>query len=137
MNHFKLFFLIFLVFNACTYEHPTVPNVSVDFTIWPNDPNYYELIHYGGYVYVTGGVDGIIIYRLDEMTFKAYDRACPYDWETSNNLLWVDDDRLTIYHEDCGSRFNIIDGTVVEGPARTPLKYYRTRYDGAKLRIYN
>ena len=37
----------------------------------------------------------------------------------------------------CGSLYNILDGTVISGPAKWPLREYRTRYDGYQLRVYN
>lgn len=132
-----LFLSLFFLSGSCEYIHDTIPNVAVDFTIYPNHANYYQLNHYGGHVYVTGGVSGIIIYRLNENTFKAYDRSCPHDWENLESWLWVEDSGLTIYDSCCGSRFNIIDGTVINGPAEVPLKYYRATYDGMTLRIRN
>jgi Rieske Fe-S protein len=37
----------------------------------------------------------------------------------------------------CNSRFSIIDGSVINGPATRPLYQYRTLFDGNALRIYN
>lgn len=135
--YFLLFFSIALLAGCEKYQHPTVPNVAVDFTIYPNDPNYAALNHFGGHMYFTGGFRGIVVYRLDQYTFKAYDRACPYDWEDPDSWIWVEESGLTLIDECCGSQFNIIDGTVVNPPASHALKYYRTNFDGMRLRIYN
>ena len=138
MKKIALFFILALVCNACgEYVHETVPYRPVDITISMGDPNYYKLNHHGGYLYLTGGVSGIIVYRLNDYTFKAYDRACPYDWEDPDSWLWVEPSGLTIYDSCCGSRYNIIDGTVVNGPSKLPLKYYRANFDGMLLRIRN
>ncbi len=138
MKKYLLFLLtIFVHFSCGEYVHETIPSRSVNINISMRDANYYKLNHYGGYLYLTGGVSGIIVYRLDETTFKAYDRACPYDWEKTDSWLWVEPSGLTIIDSCCGSRFNIIDGTVINGPAKLPLKYYRTSFDGMMLRIYN
>lgn len=138
MKKIALFYIATLFCTACGgYEHPTVPYASVDFTISVGDPNHYKLNHDGGYEYLTGGVRGIIVYRLNNYTFKAYDRACPYDWEEPDSWLWVDPSGLMVCDSCCGSLFNIIDGTVVSGPARFPLKYYRATFDGMLLRIHN
>ncbi|MDL2231077.1 Rieske (2Fe-2S) protein [Bacteroidales bacterium OttesenSCG-928-L19] len=138
MRNTTILFLFLLFFlGSCEYVHETIPNVAVNITIQPNSAAYYQLNHYGGHVYLTGGVSGIIVYRLNDNTFKAYDRACPHDWESYDSWLWVEDSGLTIYDSCCGSRFNIIDGTVINGPAVLPLKYYRANYDGMTLRIRN
>lgn len=137
-----LFFLFFpmllLLSSGCgDYVHPTIPNAYVDFTIYPNDANYPALNHYGGYMYFTGGVNGIIIYRVDYQTFAAYDRACPYDWENNESWIWVEDSGLILGDSCCGSQFNVLSGVPIAGPAKHALKYYRTTYDGVRLRVHN
>ena len=119
------------------YNHPTIPNAKVDFIVYPNDVMYYRLNTYGGYEYFTGGVNGIVVYRLDEWTFMAYDRACSYDWEDHESWLWVAPDGLRLVDSLCGSTFTILDGNVLGGPAIYPARRYATRFDGARLRIYS
>ena len=119
------------------YEHETIPNVRVNFTIYPDNVNYYNLNYIGGHEYFTGGVAGIIVYRIDMTTFVAYDRACPHDWEDPKAWLVVDESGLLIVDEHCGSRFNILDGSIIDGPSQFNLKCYKTSYDGRRLRIYN
>lgn len=131
-------FLLALLFTRCEgYQHATIPNVKVNFTIFPDDVQYYKLNFIGGYEYFTGGVAGIIVYRIDYQTFVAYDRACPYDWENADSWLVVDESGIMITDPECGTRFNILDGSVIDGPSQYPLKYYKTNYDGRRLRIYN
>lgn len=129
---------IILCFMSCApITHETIPYEEVNFTIYPNDAEYSNLMNYGGYVYVTGGVAGIIIYRLDLQTFMAYDRACPYDWSETTERLVVNEDGITISHAYCGSLFNILDGSIIDGPSKYNLLQYRTFYDGNKLKVYN
>jgi hypothetical protein len=109
----------------------------VDFTIYPNDVMYYRLNTYGGYEYFTGGVSGIVVYRLDEWTFMAYDRSCTYDWEDNTSWIWVHPNGIMLIDSVCGSTYNILDGNVISGPAIWPLYSYKTRYDGVQLRVYN
>ena len=139
---FILFFTLF-VCNCGNRPHPTIPNAKVDFYIYPNDLTYLDLNYSGGFVYLTGGVEGIIVYRLNEMTFLAYDRACPYDWKDNDSWISVNDDGLTLSCSKCRAIFNILDGSLISGPAtfNNPetytLKYYKTYFDGARLRVYN
>ena len=130
--------LLAAFFMGCdnTY-HPTIPHRKVDFTIYPNDVMYYRLNTYGGYEYFTGGVSGIVVYRLDEWTFMAYDRSCSYDWEENTSWIWVHPNGIMLIDSLCGSTYNILDGNVIEGPAIWPLYQYKTRYDGVQLRVYN
>ena len=117
--------------------HPTIPYRKVDFTIYPNDVMYYRLNTYGGYEYFTGGVSGIVVYRLDEWTFMAYDRSCSFDWEDNTSWIWVHPNGIMLIDSVCGSTYNILDGNVISGPAIWPLYHYNTRYDGVRLRIFN
>ncbi|MCR4827148.1 MAG: hypothetical protein K5882_09410 [Bacteroidales bacterium] len=117
--------------------HPTIPYRKVDFTIYPNDVMYYRLNTYGGYEYFTGGVSGIVVYRLDEWTFMAYDRSCSFDWEDNTSWIWVHPNGIMLIDSVCGSTYNILDGNVISGPAIWPLYQYNTRYDGVRLRIFN
>lgn len=136
----KLLFLIVMVLLCCGCKdiyHETIPYKHVDFTIYPNDPMYWRLNTYGGYEYFTGGVSGIVIYRLDEWNFYAYDRACSHDWEKVDSWIWVHPNGIMLVDSLCGSTFNILDGSVIYGPARLPLRQYYTVYDGAQLRVYS
>lgn len=126
-----------LLMSCDNINHPTIPYKKVDFTIYPNDVMYYKLNTYGGYEYFTGGVNGIVIYRLDEWSFYAFDRACSYDWENPDSWLWVHPNCIMLIDSCCGSVFNILDGTVISGPARYPLRQYYTRYDGWQLRVFD
>lgn len=119
------------------YNHPTIPNTRVDFIVYPNDVIHYRLNTYGGYEYFTGGVNGIVVYRLDEWNFNAFDRACSYDWEEHDSWLWVAPDGLRLVDSLCGSTFNILDGNVLGGPAKYPARRYNTRFDGNRLHIYS
>ena len=128
---------LLLLMSCDDINHPTIPYKKVDFTIYPNDVMYYKLNTYGGYEYFTGGVNGIVVYRLDEWSFYAFDRACSYDWENPDSWLWMHSNGIMLIDSCCGSVFNILDGTVISGPARYPLRQYYTRYDGWQLRVYN
>ena len=137
MKKIILMLLLLPLLLGCDVYNNPVPNVKVDFTIYPNDVMYYRLNTYGGYEYFTGGVNGIVVYRLDEWNFMAFDRACSYDWDEHDSWLWVAPDGLRLIDSLCGSTFNILDGNVLGGPAVYPARRYATRFDGARLRIYS
>ena len=111
-----------------------IPYVTVNFTIYPNTLDY---IPVGQYEYFTGGYKGIIIYRPQEDEFMAYERACPYDPLTEGARVIVDASGLIAGDTICGSKFILLDGSPLEGPAKISLKQYHTSYNGDALYVYN
>jgi len=133
------FLLIFTLatFFSCNENQQVVPNVYVDFTIMLTDPEYNALTVPGNSLTVTGGVNGIIIYRISQDEFAAYDRTCTHNVE-ENCRVQVDETLLfAVDSMCCGSKFLLLDGSAYEGEAIYPLKAYRTYYDGTYLRVYN
>lgn len=119
-----------------------VPLTAVDIAINVNLPAYNALAVTGGWVYLTGGSQGILVYRnmadgpSDEV-FTALDRHCTYQPE---NLCRVTVDADGIIARDtvcCGSAFLLMDGSVVNGPAALGLKQYHTTFNGQTLHIFN
>lgn len=138
VQYICMWLLIAILYSGCGgYEHETIPTVKVNIMIYPDDITYAGLNYIGGHEYLTGGVAGIVVYRLDWTTFMAYDRACPYDWEDQDAWIKVDESGIILVDEHCTSRFSILDGAVIKGPAQYPLKFYKTTYDGKRLHIYN
>ncbi len=133
--------LITILVSAVSCEkvesHQSIPTVPVDLYLDINSTFYIELSTVGGWLYLTGGYKGILVYRLSPDEFVAYDRACPYDPSITNSIIELDNSNLICQDTVCGSKFLIIDGSVHEGPATLPMKYYRTSFDGSVLRIYN
>lgn len=87
---------------------------------------------------MTGGSRGIIVYRIGLDEFSAFDRHCPYNVTEGCQVSVVDG----IFAEDtlcCHSRFEILYGTPVSGPAEHTLQSFRTQFNpnANMLRIYN
>ena len=141
MKHFARTFLgiiCFLLLGCEGYKHPNFPKVPVNFWVFPNDVSYIDLNYYGGHMYFTGGINGVVVYRLNAWDFTAFDRACPYDWDDENEpRVAVEKDGITLRCEQCGTLFNILDGGVISGQSRYPLKQYYTKFDGMRLRVHS
>ncbi|MDP4281910.1 MAG: hypothetical protein Q8867_07130 [Bacteroidota bacterium] len=135
---FFLFTGIFLL-NSCKKEQEdnNIPTVAVSFSINPNSTEYIELNVVGGWIYLTGGYRGILVYRKSADEFMAYDRACPYDWSESKARIVVDTSGLTASCPSCKSKYILLDGSPYKGPSTYSLKQYQTSYDGQLLYIYN
>jgi nitrite reductase/ring-hydroxylating ferredoxin subunit len=136
-----LILFLFPVFinNSCKKDknEDLIPNIAVDFYINIASTQYLELHSVGGWVNVTGGVRGIIIYRKSIDEFMAYERNCTYQPSNSCARVSVDNTNLMAIDSCCGSKFLLTDGSVIKSPATYPLKQYRTSLDGNILHVYN
>jgi hypothetical protein len=127
---------------ACKKKASQDPNNNVPYTpvnvvIYPNDPIYFKIQAPGGWVYINGGVSGIIVYRKTTTEFVTIERTSTYDPNTFDARVKVQSDNFTCKDTISGSKWQIIDGAVISGPATLPLKIYHNTYDGNALRIYN
>lgn len=138
MKNWLYILLIPILFFSCKKDkNSNIPLVSVNITINTNDPAYNSIAVPGGWIYINGGSRGIIIYRVNNDSFHAYDRHCTYDSGNSCALVSVDGTNITVLDDCCGSKFLLTDGSVTNGPASLPLKQYTTSFDGSVLRIFN
>ena len=133
-----LLVLFGLVLISCRKEQQGgVPLTTVDFQINVNNPAYVDLTVPGGWLYLTGGSLGIIVYRKSMDEFVAMDRHCTYQ---PAELCRVHVDESEVIASDttcCGSSFLLLDGSVTEGPAALGLQRYNTNFNGTTLRIFN
>jgi nitrite reductase/ring-hydroxylating ferredoxin subunit len=114
-----------------------VPPVTVDISINVNNPAYADIAVPGGWLYLSGGSQGLIVYRTSADAFVAWDRHCTYQ---PANLCRVFVDESELIARDtacCHSAFLISNGSVVQGPASLSLQRYNTSFNGTTLRIYN
>ena len=119
-----------LLFRCSNKKENPVPEVYVDFHIYLNQPDFNALNSVGGWVYVSGGSRGILVYRLDLSTCVALDRNCTYNSTAANAIVTVDSTGLYARDTSCGSRFVLIDGSVSQGPATIGLRQYKADFDG-------
>jgi len=139
-----LLVVISAIFIASTWScvdkvpHDAIPEVAVNLNIDVNSTMYIELNTIGGWVYLTGGYKGILVYRIAVDEFVAYDRACPFDPFEETARITMDNTGITCSDStSCDSQFGILDGSVIKGPSTIPLKRYYTYYDGNTLTINN
>lgn len=136
----KLLPVVFFLFTAvkCSKNQTDygIPLVYVERQINVNNPAFFNLSVVGGWEYVAGGSRGILVYRSGPSQFNAYDRHSTYEID-NNCRVEVDSTNISAVDPCSGSRWSIIDGSVLEGPAAMPLKPYATRFDGTFLYISN
>lgn len=118
-------------------ERGGVPLSLVDISINVNNPAYSDLAVPGGWIYLSGGSLGLIVYRSGPDSFVAMDRHCPYQ-PADLCRVFVDESEITAQDTACcHSSFLITDGSAVQGPAALNLQRYNTSFNGTTLRIYN
>ncbi len=130
-------FILGIPFSCRDKDDNEIPYVHVDYTIDILSTFYTELSAVNGYVYISGGYKGILIYRFSVDEFLAYDRCCSYRPKEPCEIIKMESSGITMKDSCCGSRFNIIDGSPINGPATKVLRQYRTQFDGKFLRIFN
>jgi hypothetical protein len=145
-----LMFVGLVVFTSCKKNgddpNSDIPYAYINVVINPNSTLYQELNIVGGwmyYPYVNPPSRGLIIYRLSQEQFLAYERTPPVnsnaccDPETGLCTYLVVDDYFPFVYDTCSDlSYQIIDGSPIT-PATVPLKQYYTSYDGFNLYINN
>ncbi len=128
-----------LSLNQCKKDTSTIPNTYVDLYVYLSQPIYANLNSVGNWSYLTNvGVKGIILYRKSTSDFVAYERSCPYDPNATNAKIEVDASNVIGVDHNCGSKFNLVDNSILSGPAARQMKTYVADYDGAQtVHIHN
>jgi hypothetical protein len=138
MIKLKIYFLLIVIVMGCQpdIQQSEVPNVAVDIEINLNDIDNAALRLIGGYIYVPGGVRGIIVRRESQDIYRAFERNCTF--QPRDTCAIVDMNASGFYMEDdcCGSTFDL-SGFVTGGPAQFPLKEYSVSQAGDILFIVN
>ena len=138
MNNNFHFFLLFVLLAACdsSIEKSAVPNVPVNIEINLNDIDNVALKQIGGFIYVQGGVRGIIVRHESQNLYKAYDRNCTFQPADASAIVEVHSSTFYIEDTSCSSTFDL-NGFPTGGPADFPLKEYGVSLAGDILFIFN
>jgi nitrite reductase/ring-hydroxylating ferredoxin subunit len=123
---------------GCKRDDPGgVPITPVEISININNPSYAALAVTGGWLYLSGGSRGLIVYRRSPEEFVAMDRHCTYQPGELCRVFVDDSEVIARDSLCCGSAFLITDGSVTQGPAALNLQRYNTSFNGTTLRIFN
>ncbi len=127
--------LIFITIPGCDDNDDWIPNVRVNLNLHLyTDLSTLGIMQAGTW---PGGVNGIIVFRLADREFNAFDRTCPYH-PLEDCPVFFNEDVLLAECRCCESLFELFQsGAVEKGPARRPLKQYRTAIVGNYLQISN
>lgn len=147
--------LTLLLLGACSCnkvsENPNVPNVHINITIDPNTTQFLDLNVVGGWLYLdqtsVGNFipypsRGIIVYRMSQDEFKAFERQPPNDPnlccdDTYCTSLIVNEYYPFVKDTCNGNLYQMLDGSLFQGSGQYPLIQYNALFDGGLLHIFN
>jgi nitrite reductase/ring-hydroxylating ferredoxin subunit len=130
--------LIILLPASCKKTDDVIPFVSVNEYLNLSLPSYLPLTIVNGWVYYQGaGNKGLIVVNVDGVNFAAYDRTCTFDPAENSSIVQVITNNVIAIDSICGSKFSILDGSIINGPAVQSLKRYQTSVSNNVLHIYN
>jgi len=116
---------------SCNPAYAVSASINVDL------PLYSEL-ETRGWTYVNGegtGTKGIIVVKLTNGDYKAYDRNAPHICPTANSRLEVVDD-IKLYCPEDGAEWILLTGEPITIADRSPRTYQAIR-TGNIIDIYN
>lgn len=131
-----IFSVLFL--GSCDNTDPEdqIPLTLVNETINLTNQQYQNLQFIGGHVTISGGVRGIIIYRVSTTEYRAIEANCSFEPLNSCAQVEPESSGLFLIDNCCTSTFNF-DGFPTGGPATLPLRLYNTSLQGTFLTITN
>lgn len=127
-----------LLFVSCESDalYDPIPYVLVDETIVLTNQEYLPLRQDGGFVEIVGGWKGILIYRENSTTYRAFEKASPHRVDEVCAEIFVDPSGLFL-KEGCDNTVYDFQGIPIGGVSPLPLRQYTTQLDGNFLYIYN
>ncbi len=134
-----IFFVLvssFIIAPSCDRQNQ-IPYVYVNIVIYPDLPEYSSIKTPGNYLYLTGGVKGIVLYCQFTDNYLAYERNCPNDPYEKNAILEVDSSGLFLVCKQCKSKFFMYDGGIADSPSKYPVLRYATYFENNTLYIQN
>ena len=129
-----LFFLILILMATCKDTiNPIspVPDVQVREELNLNSIAAQPLkIRDGNFIYIQGGIKGIIVYRKTQDIYLAFERQSPYKMDDPCGILTVPSSQFFM-EDTCHKCSFSWDGKPISGPCRDVLKPYSVNYINA------
>jgi nitrite reductase/ring-hydroxylating ferredoxin subunit len=140
-NRVSLFIVTVLcgfLFTKCEdNQQGPIPFVPVNIYLALNEPSNANLLPIGGWVYVNGGSKGLIVYHSNVDEYLAFDRNCTFEAYGQCVTLDVLPAEQATVDSCCNSKFSLLSGVVINGPATVGMVQYQTNLQGQVLHIYN
>lgn len=137
-----LFLLFFTFLTGCSSDdeirqNPYLPHLSFSVNFDLSLPEYNQL-NFPGNKYVTRnyGINGIVIYNLNNSQYLAYELTDPNHPPQACSALVVDGIEAFCSCGD-GNRYSIVTGQQIGGTGEYSLKPYRAVRTGSVLQVSN
>jgi len=131
---------------SCTRTaNEPIPTGPVNITLDLNLADYQALIVPGNFVYVEGGVKGVLVMHDYDDNWHAFERTCAWEPLNACSKIWVDTAGIQLrcgnptgsgFVKCCESQY-YFNGFPSKGPARGSLARYRISRIGNLLQVYN
>lgn len=109
-----------------SFEGPTGIDFTLDLTLAANA----ALLTDGGFVYKNGVI--VVCLSTSTQNYTAVSQRCTHQ----GTMIVYQPANGNFYCSNHGSRFSVA-GTVVNGPASSPLRRYNTELIGTNLRVFS
>jgi len=133
-----LVIFLFIGLLACSNtddNNPVLPDVAVNTTVFLNNPSNNDLLFVGGYVEISGGIKGIVVYHGIGDNYFAYDLACPHLAPNECTKMTVDGLHMICTCDN--SKFALALGGAPQSGTPYPAKAYNVVKNGDSLLITN
>jgi len=121
--------------NSSDDGNTLLPNVPVNVTLNLNLPAYQDLLINNGSAFVPGhGIKGIIVFRLSETNFFAWDAACPHISPSGCSTMVINGVKMVCNCDN--TEFSILDGSPLSG-TQFSARQYRAVKTGNTVTITN
>ncbi len=101
-----------------------LPNITVNETLFLNNPEFINLQVIGGWAYARGGIAGIIVYRTGSNHFIAFERSAPHIKPSSCSKMTVENGIIMNCACD-DAQFSILDGSPMTEGVKYSARQYR------------
>jgi len=124
------------VFSFCKKNKQVQDNIAyqtVNISININNPLSFPIQTVGGWMYIDGGVNGIIVYRKTgtntPVDFVAIERTSSELPNNPDARVKVQSDNFTLKDSISGAKWQIYDGGIISGASQN-LRLYNAVFDG-------
>jgi hypothetical protein len=145
MNNSALALILFFTLIGCgsdddsvRRDNPFLIDPQVNFPINLNLPQFNDLNFPGGSAIITSqGIRGIIVYRLNDDLFTAFELSDPNHMPNGCSRMLVEGIEASCPCEDDENAYNIVTGQHKTMPNDYPMQAYRVEVTGNTIRITN
>jgi hypothetical protein len=138
LRRFSIAVLIIGISLSCDSD---LSDDAIPYTAFPDlvinltQPSYNDLNTLGWMYFNDIGTRGVIVYKVNATTYRAFERNCSYRPNDACATVGVHSSNLYMEDACCGSIFSLSDGMPTNGPAWRNLRQYATFLSGSTLTV--